>query len=95
MPQTTERFWDPNSKKMLTRTVGQNEGAQTQLKYGSTANTRLGAAGQSTAGMPKQDPGESLSAYSARIRKWRESQASSQASALAKSGSTDAANSMQ
>lgn len=39
---------------------------------GTTAGKGLGLAGKGGSGMPKQEAGESASAYGARLRKWRE-----------------------
>lgn len=54
-------------------------------KVGTTAGANLGAKEKkSGTPMPKQNAGESPSAYSARLRKWREGGANAQADALDK-----------
>jgi len=53
------------------------ERAKDKERLGSTAGRGLGAKGKTTAGMPKQEPGESLSAYAERMRKYRETEGSS------------------
>jgi len=47
---------------------------ETATSGATTRGKDLGAKGASTTGMPKQEDGETPSAYSERLRKWREEQ---------------------
>jgi hypothetical protein len=63
-------------------TMGQREvksdsdiaAAQDRARLSSTAGSGLGSKGKSLTGAPKQEPGESPSAFGDRMRKWRETE---------------------
>lgn len=48
--------------------------AQAKDRLSTTAGSGLGSKGKSLAGAPKQEPGESPSAFGERMRKYRESE---------------------
>ena len=50
----------------------QAKSAANTFRQSTTAGAGLGKKEKSAGGMPKQDTGESVSDYSARLRKWRE-----------------------
>lgn len=54
--------------------AGDVANAQAAEKYGSTAGKNLGAKEKDSTGQPKQNPGEDVGAYSARLREWRAGQ---------------------
>lgn len=53
-------------------TGAQAKSAANILRAGTTAGSGLGKLGKAQTGMPKQEDGESPSAYGERLRKWRE-----------------------
>ena len=55
---------------------------ESRARLGSTAGKGLGARGQDTTGMPKQQPGESAADWGKRVAKWREEKAAGQKKAF-------------
>jgi hypothetical protein len=54
-------------------------GAMDKARLSSTAGAGLGSKGKALTGAPKQEPGESPSAYGERLRKYRETEAQKRA----------------
>lgn len=71
MPKSTERTYNPNTRRIDTRTVGQDENL---LAKGEAQDASgLGSKVKSDAFVPpRMEPNESSSAYSERVRKARE-----------------------
>ena len=79
MPTDTYRNADGTQG---TRQIKDDEtiaGAQDRARLSSTAGAGLGSKGKSLTGAPRQEPGESPSAYGERMRKYRETEAQKRA----------------
>lgn len=85
--QKVTRRYDPVSKRVITETVGRalDESLAARTKFGSTAGSGLGSMGKKFT-PPKQEQGESASAYAARVRKAREDSAAVEGQTKALSG---------
>ncbi len=76
MPTDTYRSDGTMSSRYIAPDVDDKQisSAQDKARLSSTAGTGLGSKGKSLTGAPKQEAGESPSAFGERMRKWRETE---------------------
>lgn len=74
MPTDYYRNHDNTVGSRQVKTDAEIEDAMTKGRLSSTAGAGLGSKGKALTGAPRQEPGESPSAYGERMRKWRETQ---------------------
>lgn len=83
MPSKKQGFYDTATGTMKSRPLDTDED-QSNAAVAGRSTAGLGSLEKGTAGMPKQKEGESLTSFSARMRKYREEHNSVEATARRK-----------